>query len=274
MTAVPYTIGEFARLLGLGADTLRYYEKAGLILPGRNPANNYRQYSDALALRAMNLRMYRSLGMDLAAMKAVAAGRSVREQNEDLTRERERIAAEIRRLESKARRIDELKVFYDLAEHETGRVNEIEMEASHSLYVFGPDARRGPKALQTVRKWMRHLPYSYFSVGISRDSLLSGDEGLEMRLGVGVLERYRKALGLALSPEVETFPAGRSVSMHLASRDFFGLSKRDIAPLYAYARERGCRIASEATGRTFAEETADGRPLYHFSIRVRMEQSP
>jgi DNA-binding transcriptional MerR regulator len=271
---MPYTIGEFARLLGQSTDTLRYYEKAGLIQPGRNPGNNYRQFSDAHAIRAMNLRLYRSLDMDLSGMRAITDGRTVREQNDDLKRERERIVAEIRELEHKAKRIEELELFYDLAERETGRVNEIVMEELHSLYVFGKGAHTGERALRVIQSWMRHLPYSFFSVGIDRESLLSEDEGLEIRLGVGIVERYRSEFELPLSPEVETFPAGLSVSMHLSSRNIFGLSKRDIAPLFEFVREKGWRVVSGATGRLFAEENLGGSPLYYFSIRVLVEPAP
>ena len=41
-----YTISQFAELLKLSIDTLRYYEKEGLIKPQRNPQNQ-RVYSTA-----------------------------------------------------------------------------------------------------------------------------------------------------------------------------------------------------------------------------------
>lgn len=268
---MPYTIGRFARLLGQSADTLRYYERAGLIRPDRNPDNNYRRFTEAHAVRAMSLRLYRSLDMDLSGMRAIAGGRTIGEQNGDLARERDRILAEVRDLEQKAKRIEELRVFYDLAERETGRVNEIVMEETHSIYAFGAGAAPGDRALGVVRAWMRHLPYAYFSVGIPEESLLSEDEDLAVRLGVGIVERYRSEFGLPLAPETETFPAGLSVSMHLSSRDLFRLARREIAPLFDFVRDRGWRVCSGATGRLFAEEVVDGRPLYYYSIRVLVQ---
>ena len=266
-----YTVGKFAKLLGQSTDILRYYEKTGLLLPDRDPDNDYRMFSESHALQVMNLRMYRSLDLTLGEMKDIARGLSVREQNLALMRKREHLAAEIRRLERQAKRIDELKVFYDLAERDTGRAGEIDMEASYCLFVFGKGARRTPQALRLMRLWMRHLPYTFFSVGASLESLLSEDEDLDMRLGIGVLERYRKEFDLPLCPDVETFPRGKSVYLHLVSPDPLGLTKRDLAPLYGYVKERGYRIISGATGRTFAAETADGSPRYFFSLRVLVE---
>lgn len=40
-----YAIGEFSKIVGLSIDTLRYYEKEGLIYPQRT-ANNLRAYTD------------------------------------------------------------------------------------------------------------------------------------------------------------------------------------------------------------------------------------
>lgn len=40
-----YKIGEITELFGIGADSIRYYEKKKLISPTRNTVNNYRLYS-------------------------------------------------------------------------------------------------------------------------------------------------------------------------------------------------------------------------------------
>lgn len=45
VTSVVYSIGTFTKITGLSADTLRYYEKEGLILPERD-VNNRRVYSE------------------------------------------------------------------------------------------------------------------------------------------------------------------------------------------------------------------------------------
>jgi Predicted transcriptional regulators len=41
-----YSIGEFSKITGLSPDTIRFYEKKGLIHPHRGP-RQLRQYTDA-----------------------------------------------------------------------------------------------------------------------------------------------------------------------------------------------------------------------------------
>ena len=42
-----YKISQIAKLLGLSSDTIRFYEKKGLVHPSVNPDNQYREYSGA-----------------------------------------------------------------------------------------------------------------------------------------------------------------------------------------------------------------------------------
>lgn len=41
-----YYIAEFAQLLGVYKDTIRNYQKKGLLPDNRHPVNNYRVFSD------------------------------------------------------------------------------------------------------------------------------------------------------------------------------------------------------------------------------------
>lgn len=62
-------IGELARTTGVEVETIRYYEKAGLLpLPPRQ-ANGYRDYGEPHVERLAFIRHCRALDMPLAAVK-------------------------------------------------------------------------------------------------------------------------------------------------------------------------------------------------------------
>jgi hypothetical protein len=52
------TIGEAARLTGIGAKTIRFYEDIGLLPPARRSANRYRRYGQADVNRLVLLRRH------------------------------------------------------------------------------------------------------------------------------------------------------------------------------------------------------------------------
>jgi len=59
-------IHELAKLTGISAKTIRYYESIGLLPDPERAANNYRQYTPAIAERLGFITTARSLGFSLA----------------------------------------------------------------------------------------------------------------------------------------------------------------------------------------------------------------
>jgi len=60
-----YCISEFAALIGVTVDTLRLYEKRGIIRPIKDNKNNYRYFSDLDARDVLMSRWYRSINIPL-----------------------------------------------------------------------------------------------------------------------------------------------------------------------------------------------------------------
>lgn len=74
-------IGELARLTGSQVETVRYYEKEGLIpAPGRSEGN-YRLYDDVHVDRLQFIRHCRSLDMTLGEIRELLAFRDAPEKN-------------------------------------------------------------------------------------------------------------------------------------------------------------------------------------------------
>ena len=66
-----YTIRKLADLAGVTTRTLRWYDKLGLLRPGRGPENGYRLYGPAEVDRLQQILFYRALGVELARIKEI-----------------------------------------------------------------------------------------------------------------------------------------------------------------------------------------------------------
>jgi DNA-binding transcriptional MerR regulator len=64
-----FKIGEVARSSGCSPETIRHYEKLGLLEPPRRGANGYRRYSSDAIDRLGFIRHGRDLGLDLATIR-------------------------------------------------------------------------------------------------------------------------------------------------------------------------------------------------------------
>jgi MerR family copper efflux transcriptional regulator len=58
-------IGKIARRAGVSVDTVRYYEKSGLLAPAARLASGYRRYDDAQLRRLRFIREAQKLGFSL-----------------------------------------------------------------------------------------------------------------------------------------------------------------------------------------------------------------
>jgi MerR family copper efflux transcriptional regulator len=68
-----YTIGEVARLTGVSAKAIRYYEARGLLPAPPRSANAYRRYAQAELSRLILLRRIRLLGVPLSVAQPLLA---------------------------------------------------------------------------------------------------------------------------------------------------------------------------------------------------------
>jgi DNA-binding transcriptional MerR regulator len=66
-------IGSLAKRAGVGIDTVRYYERAGLLIPNRRLASGYRRYSELELARLRFIRRAQALGFTLREIRELLA---------------------------------------------------------------------------------------------------------------------------------------------------------------------------------------------------------
>ena len=69
------TIGQAAKRAGVGVETLRYYEREGLIAEPPRRASGYRQYPPGIVRRVRFIRRAKDLGFSLREIKELLAVR-------------------------------------------------------------------------------------------------------------------------------------------------------------------------------------------------------
>ena len=67
-------IGDVEKRTGISRQNIRYYEKEGLLKPGRNPENSYRRYGDEDVKRLFQIKLLRKLGMPIGEIRRVLEG--------------------------------------------------------------------------------------------------------------------------------------------------------------------------------------------------------
>ena len=92
-----WSIQQLARMSGITARTLRYYDEIGLLHPARVGSNGYRYYERPQMLRLQEVLLLRDLGLDLSTIGTVIDAE--RDRVEALRRHHRRLTAERDRLD-------------------------------------------------------------------------------------------------------------------------------------------------------------------------------
>ena len=94
-----YVISVAARMVGVHAQTLRYYERVGIIQPSRSRGNQ-RLYSDRDIERLRQIKtLVNDMGINLAGVEVILR---LTERIREMEQEMERLRAEVARLKGRA----------------------------------------------------------------------------------------------------------------------------------------------------------------------------
>ena len=103
-----YKVSDFAKLLDLTPETIRYYESVGIINPRHDAGNRYRYYLSTDFSRLYNAKMLRSLGFALSDIKSFFYEKDNMAQREMAVEQANKLKEQVTELQ---RQIDVLGVF-------------------------------------------------------------------------------------------------------------------------------------------------------------------
>ncbi len=267
-----YKIGEFCRLLGISPDTIRFYERCRLLSTSKNPQNKYRAFTKRDAPDIWNLQMLRSMDMSLKDMDDLRKKGTFESQMRYLQSREKALALEIEALTLKRERLMQLSRIYNVAQKINQAYLQNKMPASYALYVFGDGCLLEEQLLAEVPRWIACLPFAYFAVEISMESLLEKRTVLAIRLGLGILEENRERAKLTIPVAAEYIPQSICVCIAVQTRDIFSLTNEDLSPLYAFLEENHLHITGPASGRIICSTCQAKDSEYIIGLSVPVEK--
>ena len=243
-------VHDFAKRLGLPASKVRYYDHSGLIRGKRQKGNNYRDLSQEDALSIYHVNMLRSF--DMGVQEALEA------QQQELSVINgwvEGHAGELERLvtwqEMRLQRLREMQAYFSMIQDQKERLGQNALDDSYNVWNFGKVGPLSPAEYRAIALLAQNMPFSYIAIRVSRESLLSPGNELDVSIGLGILEQNRSKLGLELPPEISRSPGGPKVNLLMELHDPFSMTKMDIAPLLEEMRRRKLVPQADLVGRIF-----------------------
>ena len=265
-----YRISAFSKRSGIPADTLRYYEKLGLITPVRLCHNDYRTYDDYDLIISSQLRMMRSIDAPLSLLMPDARPHTLDTFERHLAAEKESLTMQLDALSAKLRRVEVLSRELEECRLSTGKCREIEYP--ETLHLRLPEESIGEDEAAVIACWQGAQPFVHLYCILDESALrLPGQGPMQARLGFGVLADYAKKLNLPVGTSVVHNPASSGVRCVLRLRDPLRPMPEEFLPLTQYLTETGRTTEGPWLYRIrFIDKQEDGSLICYAAMRVNV----
>lgn len=269
-----YSMAQFRDRIGIGRETLRFYEQRGLLHPERKDGSSYRVYTDFDGLEVLRVKMMQSFQMSLEEIFTTNSEATLDEMENRLANVEAQLQAQLDRVQTELLRIRKHRSFVQEAMGNENGVCELDAYGGiYKLMLFGEDVMPDKTMGEIASEWIQHMPMCDIGWEIPMVKLMESEgQSVSTRVGLMMLPRFAEEYSLSVRPPVYMFPTGHCIRMMLKKEDPFHVRKEEFAPLFEYAEKKNYRIVSDITGRYSGYSCEAGKPYYHFSARVVVEK--
>lgn len=264
-----FKIGAFKKLTGLSEGTLRYYEKLGLIAPGRDEGNDYRRYGGEDFLTLVQIKQLTGFHIPLTELLEGESLNDAQAMHELLVSQRKALEAKV---EDLYERIARLKLhethFRKILDRET-RIERANIRGLYRLFISDERVAAHPETPRIAARWLANMPYAHATIRIRLEELTSGLPGpYGVQLGIGMLERYFLEAGETFREPMQYSPPQSSINGMIFVGDLESIGRAELAPFLDHLEENKLIPVDDMYGWIVYASRTRGAARYCVSLRV------
>ena len=262
-----YKIREFSRRSGIPADTLRYYEKMGLLHSVREEQNAYRTYDDHDLITVSQLRMMRGVDVPLSMLKPDENPHALNSIQQHLLTEKDRLARQVDMLQSKLERVQVLLRELEECRQRVGLCRDLVYPETLNIYLT--DKPVDDRLAELIASWQEHQPYVHPICYITAEEFHSGAPTMTARPGLGIHIDYARKFGLSDALPVISKGEHPGVRCLLMLHDPLHPTREEFKPLLDYLGTTNRRIDGGVQYRIrFVDTRDDGTQVCYAAVRI------
>ena len=263
-----YKIGEVANILGVSADTIRYYEKAGIVYSKKDPSNGYRYFTPADIYALLDVLFYRSMDIPVEEVRNIMNSYQHRDVKKLLEQKQEQVQAKIREQQVLLERIRATIEDYRIMEE---NLDVFQVRPMPSMILFHESPADNQAYFNNMIEQENQNPSQAVGSLIESGFIAArGGNGWEMT----------RLFTAALMPEKQTgrFPEnGRLVSVpkavYTVLRSPWGIRMEQmLAPALDYAAGQGLSVKDEIFGLWIFTDYSQPRPMDYVALYLPRQE--
>ena len=200
-----YSIGTMAKLLGISAEAIRYYESRNIISPVRDPETGYRYYNTWDFHMLLRARHYQNYGFSLEEVAELFRSHELLEIREKMVDQEEVIQQEIIRQMNLLKRIRQSQQVLKDAKDSVGKFR---IEERPGIYRMNTQKNytlfKKKEQLDLISEWTEKEPFVFSCAVFYQKKVKNGDS--EFDFGMGLREEYAQFLNVKESELVQYYP--------------------------------------------------------------------
>lgn len=263
-----WRIGDVAKAFQISADTLRYYEKAGLLPVHKDANNGYRAYRYDDIIRLMDILFFRSLNLPIRDIRQTFDAKGLGEVKAMLSVNEATVRDQLQELRLMEQKLRVTIARYAACETRVGKFSIVSAPPLLYKIMAAGDA----DILQVIQryqllnsKWLRDLRYT---IRISQKDILRRKAFLSASLGLSVTRSEADAIQPnAFLRELSPPPAGEYLYTIVAT-DYGEAEDAVLLSASAWLKERNKRVAGDLIGCFMAASHKPQKDYYEIWIPI------
>ncbi|AJQ26568.1 MerR family transcriptional regulator [Pelosinus fermentans] len=271
MNEKKWTIGEMAKLFDLSTDTLRYYEKAGLLSSSKKAKNGYRYYSYDDLVILIDILFFRNMDVAVKDIRQIVTKMDLHEIKDVLKHNQQVVEDKIQGLIRQRKMLTQVVEHYELCEQMLGQFSIV--QAPDFRYKFvGAQADDLFNIVRSYKKpdrcWLNQIRYTLF---IPQAELLQNQSFCQSQLGISFAEENLQLLAHA---EQQGFSAMREGDYlyTVTGTDYSEQTNHMLAEAMQWLQDQGNQVAGPLIGRYLTSVHKDGLDYYEIWVPIKKDR--
>jgi DNA-binding transcriptional MerR regulator len=264
-----YSIGEFANILGVTADTLRLYEKYDIIKPIKDRSNNYRYFNDLDARNLLMSRWYRSMRIPLQEVALLMKASSLEDVISKVEETQRELEEEIRTSTLLLEKLTEIK---GSLEETGGGLNSCRLKDIPGIFRLKQTNRnlllKDDYPKETVSAWMNLLPYAFFSFRIAKEEMWLKEYCFEYNWGLAIFEHEAGEFDVKSNEDIEYLAPQVCISAIIDSSDEEYMTRDSIQFMLDYISANHYSIQGDIIGKIIFTEKSRGKNKTYLEVNI------
>lgn len=272
-----YSIGEFAKLIGVTVDTVRLYEKQGIITPEKDEKNNYRYFDDLDVRDILTSRWYRSLGLPLKTTTELIQHASYEDVENKISERYMALEAEIKSKQALLQQIASFKNDFLHLKDMVGVVYEKKLGTLYRLKQTNQNALISDASTSNIQKMMDALPYTLYTLCINQSALERSMTSPAVNAypfdwGVGIFSEDFHHTQIESTHDFDAFDLSNCLSTVVCSSNDDIIHPDALSPLFKTLQSKKLKIDGDLIGRLIFREKSIEHTYAYIEICIPVKK--